>query len=575
MNWRNIRYLISVERKSERLLRGAKITRYRERGILAYWLYWVSAIIGLVGGYLATILTDVIYASPENMMLEPLDVMATGIFIALPTIVMLGCIVLTMMQQIQLAGIKSTRVVNYWLPITWQEHTIASILSNLLGLPSAIVIGFSAGVLVFAAFNGLMFAGILTVLMLIGAAFIASATTEIVRIVQTRFTGAVYKSSGKAAVWVRFAGTLLFFAIFYIIYFTIVQGPAQSLQGLTDIQNTLWFIPFVWLGVTLFYLLTSTALEGILLGILFLGLSVLFAGTLCYIAIALNKRFGLYEPPAITVQTKGTQYTPKKGLLNKFGFTNIEAAIIRKDIRAFTRRRELITLFILPLVFMIVPIFNSMSFSSSGGEDVVFETSFKLFFEGMIFIFPAALMAMLLGNMLVGSEGQAVWRIYASPVSAKNLVKAKYTFVILMATLTMIITNIVGAIFFRSTPKLITVGVLEALFIYFALGTIGLLCGFRGADFTGGRRQRMIRQEWSLLSTVLCAVSALVILAPLVPYLLANVLGELFPLRLPIMGVTELAISVMISGIIATVITVVGYKINLNYAKELIRKAEM
>jgi hypothetical protein len=567
MNWRTIRYLISVERKSGRLLRGVKTTRYHEHGIIAYWPYWVSAIIGLVGGYLATLLVDAIYSSPEQIMFEPLDKMALSVFVALPTIIMVGCVVLTMLQQIQLAGMKATRVVNYWLPITWQEHTVASILSNLLGLPLAIVIGVSAGILVFAAFNGLILAAVLTTLMLFGAAFVASSTTEIVRILQTRFTGAVYKSSGKAAIWVRFVGTLVFFVIFYIVYFAIFQGSTALLQGITEVQNTLWFVPFVWLGVTLYYLLNGIVSNGIL----FLGLSVVFAGALCYLAVVLNKRFGLYEPPAITVQTKGSQYIPKAGILNKLGYTSTEAAIIRKDIRSFTRRRELISIFILPIVFIIVAVINSINLGDSGVE-------VNWIFEGMLFLFPGALMAMLLGNMLIGEEGQAVWRIYASPVSAKSLVKAKYTFLIIMSTITLIITGTVGIIFFRSSPIMITAAFLEALFLIFALGAIGLVCGFRGADFTGGRRQRMIRQEWGLISFLVCAVAGLAILAPLVPYLLGTIIGELWeilPFTLPAMGLTELSIAIVISGIITAVITAIAYRINLNYAKELIRKAEM
>jgi len=561
MNWRTIRYLVSIERKSERLLRGVKTTKYRERGIRAYWLYWVAAILGVVGGYVATVLVDLIYSSPEQIMFEPLDVMATSVFIALPTLIMLLCIVFTMWQQIQLSGMKATRVINYWLPITWQEHTIASIISNLLGLPLALVIGFSAGILVFAVANGLILAGILTSLMMFGAAFIGSTTTEIVRIVQTRLTGAVYKSSGKSAVWVRFIGTLIFFAIAYAAYFAIIQGPAGFLEGLTETQNTIWFIPFVWLGIALFYLLKGIFLEGIV----FLGLSVLFGGVLCYIAIALNKRFGLYEPPAITIQTKGTQYTPKTGLLGKLGFTSIEAAMIRKDIRAFTRRRELMTIFIMPIALMILPIFYSTLDMPSG---------MAIIFEIMIFVLPAAMMALITGNMLIGEEGHAVWRIYASPISPKNLVKAKYAVLVLLSIITLIITGTAGGIFFRSSPTLIAVAVLESLFLIFALGAIGLALGVKGADFSAGRRQRMIRQEWSLLSILLGAVTGLAILAPIAPYLLANLNG-IFPFAFPAMGLIELSIAVVASGIIATIITVAIYRVNLNYAKELIRKAEI
>ncbi|MDR0372363.1 MAG: ABC-2 transporter permease [Nitrososphaerota archaeon] len=566
MNWRNVRSLIRVERKSDRLLRGAKTTKFRERGIIAFWPYWLAAILGLIGGYLAKIAVEAIYSSPEAIMFPPLNEAIRSVFISLPAIVLIGCIFLTLMQQIQLAGMKSTRVVNYWLPITWQEHTLASIISNLLGFPFAIVIGFSAGILVFAAFNGLMLAALLTSLLLFGAAFTASATTEILRIVQTRFTGAVYKSSGKAAVWVRFAGTLFFFLIFYVAYFTIVGGPAEFLQSITNAQNTIWFVPFVWLGVALFYLLQGTVLEGVL----FLGLAVLFMGGLYYLALALNKRFGLYEPPAITIQTKGSLYAPKTGLLGKLGFSSVEAAIIRKDIRSFTRRRELITTFIVPIVFVILPIFYSTTLSSPGtGSEV------SVIYEVMIFFFPAAMMATLLGNMLIGEEGKAVWRIYASPVSPKNLVKAKYAFLILMSLLILIITGTVGAIFFRPSPELLVTAILGSIFLIFAVGAVGLFFGFKGADFTGGHRQRMIRQEWALVSLLVSAVTGLVILIPLAPFLLVGLIGEILPFTLPTMGLTELAIAIAVSGIIATVFTVIFYKINLNSAKELIRKAEI
>ena len=54
MNWKNVLFLLRVERKSGRLIRGIKATRYRENSFLAYWPYWVAAnhrcsIGGLIG----------------------------------------------------------------------------------------------------------------------------------------------------------------------------------------------------------------------------------------------------------------------------------------------------------------------------------------------------------------------------------------------------------------------------------------------------------------------------------------------------------------------------------------------
>ena len=59
----------------------------------------------------------------------------------------------------------------YWLPITWQEQTLASILSNLLGLPIAFVIGVGSGAIVFAAFYGLILQGLLAFVAMVGSCF--------------------------------------------------------------------------------------------------------------------------------------------------------------------------------------------------------------------------------------------------------------------------------------------------------------------------------------------------------------------------------------------------------------------
>ena len=53
MNWKNVLRLLRVERKSGRLIRGIKATRYRENSFIAYWPYWVALILGVLGGFLA------------------------------------------------------------------------------------------------------------------------------------------------------------------------------------------------------------------------------------------------------------------------------------------------------------------------------------------------------------------------------------------------------------------------------------------------------------------------------------------------------------------------------------------
>lgn len=567
MNWKNVLYLLRVERKSGRLIRGIKVTKYRENRILAYWPYWTAAIIGILMGLLANYVVTLIYSNPSDYPggLPPVSEGSLGFFVSMPTFILILSVVFTMFQQIQLAGLRKSSQVMYWLPVTWQEHTLASVLSNLFGLPLALVVGFAAGLIVFAAFNGLIVAALLTSIAIFFSAFMGSATTEIVRVLQVRFVGAVYKSSGRATIWIRLIGSLIFFLVLYIVWFSIFSGSGSIMfiQGLASFQNSVWFIPFVWLGIALYYLFSN----GLLVGGLFVIGSALFIAGLYYSAVLFNQRFGLYEPPAIRVQIGGT-YAPKAGVLGKLGLSTTESALIRKDIRSFTRRRELIGIFIIPIVFTIVPIFNSLNEVNQGAPSELF-----FIFQIMIFLLPGTVMAMSLGNMLIGEEGQAVWRIYASPITPKNLVKSKFLFLLFLSTIILIGTGVVGIVFFNPSLVMTVMAFVEGWFLILALGSMGLYFGFRGADFSVTRRARMIRQSWALISLAGCTLAGVAILAPLFPIALS-----LIPipfLQIPALGIVELTILVAISCVIASVIAGIFYKLNLGSARELLQKAEI
>jgi hypothetical protein len=421
----------------------------------------------------------------------------------------------------------------------------------------AFVISLTSGIIVFSVFYGLIVQALLTVLVMFAATFMASSITETLRILQVRFTGAVYKSSGRAAVWVRFIGSILFFIFFYILYFYVTSGFSSFLTNLTAAQNAAWFVPFVWLA-----LIISYAFKGLFLqGILFATLSALMIAGLYYLAVSLNMRFGLYEPPAITIQKRG-MYAPKTGFLGKLGFSTVEAAIIRKDLRAFTRRRELIGVYIAPIIMIIIPLMNSLGITNSAAPP----TQLYSIFLGMIFLLPGGFMAMLLGETLIGEEGQAVWRIYASPISPRNLIKSKYFFETFFSTIILLISGAVGIIFYHPNLEVSIVGFLETFFVILSVGAVSLAIGFKGPDLSESRRARMVRQEWSLIGLAVCTVAGGAVLAPLAPYMLFTLFN--------IGSSYNLAIAVAISAIISLSVTAVFYRINIGLADDLLKKAQ-
>ena len=178
-------------------------------------------------------------------------------------------------------------------------------------------------------------------------------------------------------------------------------------------------------------------------------------------------------------------------------------------------------------------------------------------------------MAMLLGEVLIGEEGQSVWRIYASPISAKSLVKSKFFFTIIFSTIVLLISGTIGVLFYHPALDQTIAAFLETFFVVLAVGSVALTMGFKGPDFSQTRRARMIRQEWSLIGLVACALAGAGVVAPVIITVgLALFTGGAI-------GMSNLALGIGISAAISVAITIVFYRINIGLAKEFLRKAEV
>ncbi|MGC9345966.1 MAG: hypothetical protein ACP5ER_04145, partial [Candidatus Bathyarchaeales archaeon] len=122
MNWKNVVKLISVDIKSGRLIRGQRLRRYRERRVFQYLLYGGACVLGLsIGLAVGSLYKGVPDPDLRNLLYQG----ARSLFLSLPTMVLILSLVFTMMGQIQRTGVRSSIQPPYWLPITWEEHTLA------------------------------------------------------------------------------------------------------------------------------------------------------------------------------------------------------------------------------------------------------------------------------------------------------------------------------------------------------------------------------------------------------------------------------------------------------------------
>jgi len=533
--------------------------------MVTYALYIGALALGLlIGGFVANFYTGTSDPTLKNLFLQS----ATNLFTTLPTLALIYGLVFSQMGQIQRIGAKVSIQPLYWFPITWKEHTLASILANLIGWPLVITIFICSCISLVSIPLGLVPLAVFTMFALVASLFLASVTTEVLKILQVRISGALTKVAGRAAIWVRLLSSILFFIIFYILYFSLYYSV--SFSALIDLissgQSMLWFIPYLWLGIALSAFVSGLALETII----FSFASLAFVYFLFLAAARLNVRFGLYEEPSIKI-SRGA-YIPKAGLLGRLGFSSMEAAIMRKDFKAFTRRRELMYIFIMPIVFIIVPIFSAMR-GTTGGEPV--PSAFPLFLFAYVTVLPGAMMAVALGSFIIGSEGAGVWYVYSSPISAKSLVKAKYFFASIFSLVITLVCFVVAVVLTSPSPRAIAIGLTEAIFLIFSLGMVSLTFGIKGADFREFPRPRMIRPLWSLINGLVCILLALTIVSPIIPYGLKILFEAMQASTIITIPESYIYVSLLLSGVIASVVTYVFHRKAVKNVEEFLLKAEI
>ena len=545
MNWKTVLLLVSVNRKANRAIRGAKFRRYRENKLFTYGLYVLACLIGILAGGLI----GNFYAVSDQTLQAAVLQGTTYFLVSIPTIVLLYGIVFTQISQTQRIGAKASVQPMYWFPISWKEHTLASVIANLLGAPLLITILITSALLVACIFMGLTALAVFTAIALLASLILASVTTEIFKTLEVRLSGAITKVAGKSAIWLRLVYSIGSMFVFYLIYFSIYNqiSPTLLFESVAGGQKAIWFIPYVWPGMALSAFVSSLWMETLLFSLA----TVAFIGVVFFVATYLNTRFGLYELPALRL-SRGV-YLPKDSLFGKLGFSPTETALMKKDFKSITRRHELTFVFVFPLsmlamAFLGVPQILQGDIPSVGTSNFLF---------ALLTLCPVIYIAPFVGGMLTGLEGSSVWYIFSSPVSAKSFAKSKFFIVVFFALSVTLICSIVSGLVFRPSVLFLAVTLLEVVFLIFSLSAVSVAIGIKAADFRGFFPfSRVFKLRWGVLNFVLCVVTAVAVVAPIIPYVL-SVLAVSFLPAIPPLSEYYVYAGLFLSAIIAVAVTYV------------------
>ena len=354
----------------------------------------------------------------------------------------------------------NTDLVN-WLPITPMEYVGASTISEsyIYSFMACLFLGVVLGPALALGMASVWFAA---AFMAVVALFAGAAVVEVLDATTNRISSSFYKKSGRSGIVFRLIATVILLVFIQLLFSGYVVG--YLLQSVMQAAVSAWFIPVVWPTLAVL----GVAQANMFSFLLFSSSSVVFAIALFGLAARFRARFWVPVPVSIKLSTRA--YQPGQIHIPLIGAT--ESAMIQKDFRSLTRRREMARFLAIPFVLAIS---MGISLLPLGTQQTAEAPSFM--FLAFLFLMPVAIFVGALSMTSIGQEGYAVWNLYAAPISPTQLLRAKLLFAailgvpfaIALLSIFALLLNTVGTYYEILLPVSVLV-VLEvsALGVYFA-----------------------------------------------------------------------------------------------------------
>jgi hypothetical protein len=347
------------------------------------------------------------------------------------------------------------------------------------------------------------------------ALFVGAFVVEILDATTNRISSSFYKKSGRTGIIFRLIATVILLMFIQLIFSGYIVG--YLLQSIVQAALFVWFVPVVWPSLAVL-----SVSEGNIPSFLFFsGMSLAFAVMLFYLAALFRARF--WVPVPVSIKLSSSEYHPAR-FRSLPWVSAAESALIQKDLRSLTRRREMARFLAIPFVLAISMGFSIFNFGAPGPQTQV---SSNLFFIEFFYLLPVAIFVAALSMTSIGQEGYAVWNIYAAPVEPSQIVRAKILFVatlglafaVALLTVFAFLSNGIASYY----GTVLMVGILTVL----EVSAIGLYFAARFPDFREMVRSRYVG-VWGSLAGISTAILVALITA-LPPALSIIYYGSIVP----------------------------------------------
>ena len=418
----------------------------------------------------------------------------------------------------------NTDLVN-WLPITPKEYVAGSTISEaylysfILCLLLGVVLGPSLAL-------GMGWTWLAAATLSILALFIGAFVVEILDATTNRISSSFYKKSGRSAIVFRLIATVILFVFIQLLFSGYLID--YLLQSIIQAALFAWFVPVVWPSLAVL----AASQTNIINFLLFSGLSVVFGATLFAVAAQFRARFWVPVPVSINLSTGA--YRPTKSRLPLVGAT--ESALIQKDLRSLTRRREMARFLAIPFVLAI-----SMGISILPlGSGSTHQTPDFLLVAGL-YAFLVAIFVGALSMTSIGQEGYAVWNIYAAPIKPSQIFRAKILFAAALGLAFGIALLTIFAVLISTVAANYGVLFLIGVLVVLEASTLGVFYAARFPDFREMVRSRYVGVWGSLLGMLTALGASVLTILP------AWVSISLYGAIVPASAIATLAVGIIVS----------------------------
>jgi hypothetical protein len=439
-----------------------------------------------------------------------------------------------------------------WLPISPSEYVFASTLSTAYTYSPLVLVtvGYSLPI---GILTGDTSAFLILVVASVIAAFIGSVTVEILRSLLARASTAFNKVGGGSMIVLRILGIILILLFTQTLFsgFLIIR----IINTVSNANAATILVPLLWPTLSITSILRSNTLSSVF----FITLSLAFLAALASTALALRSKFWVSTPPSFHFSNKGRISGVSR--LRKIGVSVVSLALVRREIRSATRRKEVVRLMAIPIILPVMITFPAI-FSPAPTASAQSSLISPLFLA-IPLLFGVGLGTLFLGMTSIGQEGKRLWNLSSLPIEAGTIVTSKILFTSLVSTIGLVLGLGLTVFFFQVSILDAVTFIAVGITLVLAEASLGVAIGSRYPDFSDGPRPRFVTIMGSILGAFLGVVMMLLMSLPLLFLLLARVF-----LLLPF----SLQLAFFLGGMLGLIFARVGYSLSIRSVDAILRE---